>query len=377
MFVFLFKKREVNMEINKLDITIRELVENFEDNAENGVTAYGGKLDIRPPYQREFIYNNEQREKVIETVMHGYPLNTMYWAKRKDGTFEIIDGQQRTMSICQYVNNEFSYMFRTFKGLQEDEKEKILKYKLFVYICDGTDSEKLKWFETINIAGAELTKQELRNAVYAGKWITSAKSYFSKTNCAAYNIGSKYLNGEMKRQVYLETAIKWISGAKKDDEIKDYMAVHMDDPDAQELFSYFQNVISWVQVKFPKYRKEMKGVQWGYIYNKYGKDKIFDAEKLEEKVSKLMSDSDVQNKKGIYEFVFDNDEHHLGIRAFDGNTKREVYEKQKGICAICKNHFAIEEMEADHITPWNKGGRTIAENCQILCVECNRRKSDK
>ena len=365
------------MNITQLDITVRELVEGFEDNAENGVRAYNGNLDIRQPYQREFIYNDEQREKVIETVMAGYPLNTMYWAKRKDGTFEIIDGQQRTMSICQYVNNEFSYNFRSFQTLQADEKEKILNYKLFVYVCDGDDSEKLKWFETINIAGAELTKQELRNAVYSGKWVTSAKSYFSKTNCAAYNIGSKYLNGEMKRQSYLETAIKWISQAKNEDNIKNYMSEHCADSDAQPLFSYFRNVIEWVQAKFPKYRKEMKGIQWGFLYNKYGQDTTLNADELEAKVSKLMMDSDVQKKSGIYEYVLDGDEHHLGIRTFDDNTKREIYEIQKGVCKLCGKPFDIGVMEADHITPWVEGGRTVAENCQMLCRDCNRRKSSK
>lgn len=374
------------MNITQLDITIKELIAGFEDNAENGVRAYNGSLDIRPPYQREFIYNDEQREKVIETVMNGYPLNTMYWAKRKDSTYEIIDGQQRTMSICQFVNNEFSYMFRTYQSLQEDEKRKIQDYKLFVYVCDGEDSEKLKWFETINIAGAELTKQELRNAVYSGKWVTSAKSYFSKTNCAAYNIGNKYLNGEMKRQAYLETAIKWISESKNDDNIRDYMALHCGDSDAQPLFSYFRNVIEWVQAKFPKYRKEMKGVQWGLLYNKYGSNLSLNASlnaaDLEEKVSKLMMDGDIDNYKGIYEYVFDGDEHHLSIRAFDKNTARTVYERQKGHCNNnCPKGkdfiFQIEEMEADHITPWSEGGHTVIDNCQMLCRDCNRRKSSK
>ena len=184
------------MKITPVKIKIRDLTEGFDDNAENGVRAYSGKLDIRPPYQREFVYNDKQRAKVIDTVIKGFPLNTMYWAKRKDGTFEIIDGQQRTLSICQYVNNEFSVNYKTFKALQESEKNAVLDYELTVYICEGDDKEKLDWFETINIAGAELTKQEMRNAVYSGPWVTDAKRYFSKTNCAAYNIGSKYVNGD-------------------------------------------------------------------------------------------------------------------------------------------------------------------------------------
>ena len=227
------------MKITPVEIAVKDLVEKFEDNAENGVRAYSGKLDIRPPYQREFVYNENQRAKVIETVFNGYPLNTMYWAKRKDGTFEIIDGQQRTLSICQYVNNDFSFKFKTFKSPQQSEKDKVLNYKLTVYICEGDDDKKkLDWFETINIAGAELTKQELRNAVYSGTWVADAKSYFSKTNCAAYNIGSKYVSGELNRQAYLETAIKWISGAKNDGEIREYMANHVDDDNAEPLFEY-------------------------------------------------------------------------------------------------------------------------------------------
>ena len=364
------------MEINKLDITIGELVKGFTDNAEQGVRAYDGNLDIRPPYQREFVYNDKQRAKVIETVIKGYPLNTMYWAKRKDGTFEIIDGQQRTLSICQYINNYFSYDLRTYKSLRDEEKQKILDYKLFVYVCDGGDKEKLDWFETINIAGAELTAQELRNAVYSGQWVTDAKFYFSKTNCAAYNIGSKYLSGEMKRQAYLETAIKWISGAKNDDEIREYMANHIDDENAKPLFEFFQSVIEWVKLTFPKYRKEMKTVQWGFMYKKY-KDAVLDADKLESKISELMKDSDVQKKSGIYPYVLDGDERHLGIRTFDDNTKREVYEDQNGICKICGEHFEIEQMEADHITPWCQGGHTVKENCQMLCKSCNREKSGK
>lgn len=364
------------MEINKLDITIGELVKGFTDNAEQGVRAYDGNLDIRPPYQREFVYNDKQRAKVIETVIKGYPLNTMYWAKRKDGTFEIIDGQQRTLSICQYINNYFSYDLRTYKSLRDEEKQKILDYKLFVYVCDGGDKEKLDWFETINIAGAELTAQELRNAVYSGQWVTDAKFYFSKTNCAAYNIGSKYLSGEMKRQAYLETAIKWISGAKNDDEIREYMANHIDDENAKPLFDFFQSVIEWVKLTFPKYRKEMKTVQWGFLYKKY-KDAVLDADKLESKISELMKDSDVQKKSGIYPYVLDGDERHLGIRTFDDNTKREVYEDQNGICKICGEHFEIEQMEADHITPWCQGGHTVKENCQMLCKSCNREKSGK
>lgn len=360
------------MEIKLHKITVRDLTNGYADNAEQGVKAYGGKLDVRPPYQREFVYGDKQRAAVIDTLTQGFPLNVMYWATRDDGTFEIIDGQQRTISICQYVNGDFAYLFKYFHNLQEDEKEQILNYELQVYICSGTDSEKLKWFETINIAGEKLTEQELRNAVYAGSWVSDAKRYFSKNNCAACGLASKYVSGSPIRQDFLETAIRWISKGN----IEVYMGNHQHDPNAVALWNHFSSVINWVKALFPKYRKEMKGVDWGTLYEKF-KEQSLDATALEEKVTKLMMDSDVQKKSGIYAYVLDGDEHHLGIRAFDDNTKREVYERQQGICKICGKHFDIEQMEADHITPWKEGGRTIAENCQMLCRECNRRKSDK
>lgn len=360
------------MEITLHQIKVRDLVKGYVDNQENGVRAYGGRLDVRPPYQREFVYKEKQRDAVIDTLTQGFPLNVMYWAVRDDGTYEIIDGQQRTVSICQYVNGDYAYMMRYFHNLTDDEKKQILEYELQVYFCSGTDSEKLRWFKTINIAGEELTEQELRNAVYAGPWLADAKRYFSKSNCAAYNMGNKYVIGEVNRQKYLETAIKWIS----DGNIEPYMGKHQHDANAVALWNHFSSVINWVKANFYKYRREMKGVDWGRLYSKY-KDNIYDPTALELEVVKLMADSDVENKKGIYEYVFDNDERHLDIRAFDGNTKREVYERQLGVCPICRQHFEIEQMEADHIIPWSKGGRTVAENCQMLCRKCNREKGGK
>ena len=360
------------MQIELHKITVRDLTNGYADNAEKGVCAYGGKLDVRPPYQREFVYKDKQRDAVIDTLTQGFPLNVMYWATREDGTFEIIDGQQRTISICQYVNGDFAFDMRYFHNLQPDEKKKILDYELQVYICSGTDSEKLKWFKTINIAGEELTDQELRNAVYAGSWVSDAKRYFSKNGAPAAKIGSDYLSGSAIRQEYLETAISWISKGN----IEVYMGNHHHDPNAIALWNYFNSVINWVKAIFPKYRKEMKGVEWGRLYELYSSS-TWDAAELETEVARLMADSDVKKKKGIYSYVFDHDEHHLDIRAFDDNTKREVYERQKGVCKICGKVFKIEEMEADHITPWRDGGRTIADNCQMLCRECNRRKSGK
>lgn len=359
----------MNIELN--NITIKELVDSYQDNQEDGVVGFGGKLNIRPPFQREFVYNDNQRAAVIDTITRGFPLNTMYWAVTTDG-FEIIDGQQRTVSICQYVDGVFSYKERYFHNLQQDEKDTILNYKLTIYQCQGTDSEKLDWFRTINIAGEKLTDQELRNAVYAGSWTANAKRYFSKTQCAAWQLASKYMNGSPIRQDYLETAISWLNNG----DIEGYMAKHQHDPNANPLWLYFQAVIGWIEVTFPKYRKEMKGIAWGELYNIF-KDNKLDSKKLENEISELMEDEDVTNKKGIYFYVLNRKEKHLNIRVFTNNHKREAYERQKGICPVCRENFKIEEMEGDHITPWHEGGKTSPGNCQLLCKEDNRRKSGK
>ena len=358
------------MQIELKEITVSELTNGYQDNEENGVVSFAGKLDIRPPYQREFVYGDNERNAVIDTLQKDYPLNVMYWAVREDGNFEVIDGQQRTISICQYVNGDFSLNGLAFHNLTSDKQEQILNYRVMVYFCSGTDSEKLEWFKTINIAGKELTTQELRNAVYSGSWVSDAKRYFSRNNRP--RIGDDYLSGSANRQEYLETAINWIS----DGNIENYMSENQHEPNANELWLYFQNVINWVKVVFPNYRKEMKGIGWGFLYNEFKSHK-FDSTMLEQEVSRLMQDEDVGSKKGIYTYVLTHKEKHLNIRAFSLNQKREAYEKQGGICVICKNHFEIEKMEADHITPWHEGGKTIAENCQMLCQEDNRRKSGK
>ncbi len=358
------------MNIELKEIKVRELTNGYQDNNENGVVGFGGKLDIRPPYQREFVYDEKERNAVLNTLQKNFPLNVMYWAVREDGDFEVIDGQQRTISICQYVKGDFSIDGLAFHNLPKDKQEQILDYTLMVYYCSGTDSEKLDWFETINIAGKVLTKQELRNAVYSGSWVSDAKRYFSKNSRP--KIGDEYLSGSANRQEYLETAIDWISEGK----IEDYMSKNQHEPNANELWLYFQAVISWVKATFPKYRKEMKGLKWGLLYNEF-KDQKFDSKKLEEQITDLMIDDDVQNKKGIYVYVLTGKEKYLNIRAFSDKQKRETYERQKGICVVCKQHFEIQEMEADHIDPWHSGGKTTAENCQMLCKEDNRRKSGK
>ena len=360
------------MIIEEKKISVRELTEGYEDNGESGVVAYGGRLDVRPPYQREFIYSDKEKQAVINTILNGYPLNIMYWSVREDGRFEIIDGQQRTVSICQFVANDFSFNFRFFNNLQADEKEAILNYKLTVYLCEGTPTEKLAWFKIINTPIKQLTNQELLNATYAGPWVTDAKRYFSKSGCVASKISADYVSGSPIRQELFETALDWISHGNG----RVYMMNHQFDPNASALWLYFQSVITWVESTFKKRPKIMKGVDWGALYNKYHEN-VYDTAELEKEISRLVLDDDVTNKKGIYPYVLTRDEKYLNIRAFTESMKIAAYERQEGICPICGKYFLYEQMEADHITPWSQGGQTSKDNCQMLCVECNRRKSNK
>lgn len=374
-------------------ITIADLFNGFVNNEEEGVYTHiriDGELiktNIRPPYQREFVYSDDKRNKVIETLSRNLPLGVIYLAKNADGTMEVIDGQQRIMSICKYLNGDFSV-----NGIADFLNEKtfncelhkntaiykqIMSYNnLLAYIVEGDDDEKLEWFRTINISGEKLTDQELLNANYTGEWLCSAKRKFSKTNCVAFKKGNKLVNGSPIRQDYLETALSWISGGKEN--IKEYMGKHYQDENAEPLWDYFVEVIEWVEKTFT-YRKEMKGIDWGKLYREYGKVDYNVAE-LEEKVKALMADDDVNSKKGIYEYVLSNcskdKERHLSIRKFSDKDKRTAYEKQNGICPICGKHHEIEEMEGDHIVAWSKGGKTTIDNLQMLCKKCNREKSN-
>lgn len=361
------------MEIKLKEISIRDLAEGYINDDENGVVGFGGKLNIRPKYQREFVYDDKKRNAVINSVNCNFPLNVMYWVCNEDGTYEVLDGQQRTISICEYVDGSYSINSRAFHNLTNTEQNQIYDYKLLVYFCKGNDKEIQDWFKIINIAGEKLTEQELRNAIYTGQWLIDAKRHFSKTSCPAYQIGEKYMTGSTIRQEYLEKVLCWIS-EKDGKSIEDYMSKHQHDSDANELWMYYQSVIDWVNRLFSNYRKEMKGIDWGILYNHY-KEQSYNSQKLEEDISRLMMDDDVTSKKGIYTYLITGQEKYLSIRTFTDNQKREAYEKQKGICPNCKEHFEISEMEADHITPWHAGGRTITDNCQMLCRECNRRKS--
>lgn len=364
------------MKIELHQIKVREVISDYKNSAEEGVVGYGGKLDIRPKYQREFIYKPDQQIAVMNSVIGKFPLNAMYWVKNDDGTFEILDGQQRTVSICNFVVGDFNITHRGhqlyFHNLTAEEQKQILDYELMVYFCEGTHEEKLAWFKVINTAGEKLTNQELLNAIYSGTWVTDAKRHFSKSGAPAYLLAGDYMSGALNRQEYLETVLRWISN----DKIEDYMGKHQHNKNAEELWTYFQKVIEWVQATFPKYRSIMKGVEWGTLYNHF-KDKKFDAEKLEKQIERLIKDEDIDSKKGIYWYILTGEEKYLNIRAFNEKMRLEAYEKQKGKCAKCKKYFEIDQMEADHIKPWHEGGKTVSKNCQMLCKQDNRTKSGK
>lgn len=366
------------MKIEHIFLSIKEIANGYSDNQEDGVVAFGGRLNVRPPYQREFVYKDAQRNAVIETIKKGFPLNVIYWAKNENGTFEVLDGQQRTISFCQYVNGVFSLNDRYFHNLTSEEKEQILNYQIDVYICEGSDRERLDWFETINISGEKLTRQELLNINYTGEWLSDAKRRFSKTSCVAYKIASRYVKGVPIRQEYLETALNWISKGN----IADYMAKHQHDANANELWFYFRGVIDWVDALFGEkyYRKEMLGLNWGELYEKYHENQ-YDADELEKDVKALMEDDEVTDKKGIYEYVLSGKDEsiakRLSKRSFSNTDKRIVYEKQNGVCPHCGKEYKFNEMVGDHIIPWWRGGKTTIENLQMLCVKCNSGKGGK
>lgn len=378
-------KGGISMKIVMNEIPVREIYNGYFESDEEGVVAYNGKLDVRPAFQREFVYKDKQRDEVINTVRKNFPLNVMYWSKSVDDKYEVLDGQQRTIAICRYINGDYSINYQFFHNLTKNEQEQILDYKLMIYICEGTDSEKLDWFEIINIAGEKLYAQELRNAIYTGPWLTDAKRHFSKNGCPAYHMASKYLSGNAIRQDYLQTALSWIA-ARDGIAIEEYMAQHQHDSNCNELWLYFSSVINWVEALFPKknYRAIMKGQPWGLLYNKYHNNN-YDIDWLEHTVKDLLLDDEIDNYRGIYQYIFtidiDNnkngDEQLLRLRTYSDKLKHAQYEKQQGICKICGKHFEYDEMEGDHIVPWHDGGKTEASNLQMLCKHCNRTKSGK
>lgn len=373
------------MNIKPLEVTVREITQGYVNNDEQGVRGYNGQLDIRPPYQREFIYNEKEQAAVINTVLKGYPLNVMYWVKRSDDAdcpYEVMDGQQRTLSLCEYVAGKFAYFFKNFFNQPEDIQKKILDYKLTVYVCEGEASEKLEWFRTINIAGKALNEQEINNAIYAGPFVSDAKRHFSKSNCGAYRLGKELVNGTPIRQDYLKKALEWMADHETRNGHRQtavgYMAEHQHDPNANNLWSYFQAVLNWAITNFDmrRFKKIMKGLDWAYLYDNYGSATL-DTVALAQRISVLMRDGDIDRQSGIIPYVLTGDEHYLDLRAFPEDIKLAVWERQGHKCAKCGKEFDMEFMEGDHITPWCEGGRTVIENCQMLCQECNRRKGSK
>ena len=371
------------MTIKQIEVTVGEIVDGYVNNDELGVRGYGGRLDIRPPYQREFIYNEKEQQAVITTVLNGYPLNVMYWVRRSDDAecpYEVMDGQQRTLSLCQYVAGKFSYDFKNFFNQPEDIKKKILDYRLTVYVCEGEPSEKLEWFKTINIAGKPLNEQEINNAVYAGPFVSDAKRHFSKSTCGAYRLGKDLVTGMPIRQDFLKKALEWMAAHEtrqgRRQSIVGYMAEHQHDPNANNLWTYYQNVLNWAITNFDpsKFKKIMKGLDWAMLYDRYN-DSTLDTAAMARRISALMRDDEIQRKQGIIPYVLTGDEHWLDLRAFPEDMKLAVWEEQGHVCPLCKREFDFEFMEGDHITPWRDGGRTVKENCQMLCRECNRRKA--
>lgn len=373
------------MTIKQIDVTVGEITKGYINNEEQGVRGYGGLLDIRPPYQREFIYNENEQRAVIETVLQNYPLNIMYWVKRSEDAecpYEVMDGQQRTLSLCEYVADTFAVDFKNFSNQPADVRKKILDYKLTIYVCEGEESEKLEWFKTINIAGKPLNEQEIRNAVYAGPFVSDAKKHFSKSNCGAYRLGKDLVNGSPIRQDFLKKALEWMANHEnrqgKYQSAVGYMAMHQHDPNAIPLWTYFQNILNWAISTFnmKKFKKIMKGLDWDKFYDLYHESSL-EVEKMEKQIVDLMGDDEIQRPQGIIPYVLTGDERCLDLRSFPEKIKLAVWEKQNHKCAICGKEFDIEFMEGDHITPWREGGRTDIENCQMLCRECNRRKGSK
>ena len=373
------------MTIDLKEVTIGEITKGYINNEELGVRGYNGLLDIRPPYQREFIYDENEQIAVINTVLHNYPLNVMYWVKRNNDAecpYEVMDGQQRTLSICQYVADVFAVDFKIFSNQPADIRKKILDYKLMVYVCEGEESEKLEWFKTINIAGKPLNEQEIRNAVYAGPFVSDAKKHFSKPKCAAYRLGKDLVNGSPIRQDFFKKALEWMADNEtrngKPQSAVGYMSVHQHDLNAMPIWTYFQTVLRWAMDTFNmrKFKKIMKGLDWAKFYDKYH-EKVLDIKAMEKQISELMGDDEIQKPQGIIPYVLTGDEHYLDLRTFSDKIKLAVWEKQNHKCAICGKEFDYVFMEGDHITPWRDGGRTTIENCQMLCKECNRRKGSK
>lgn len=369
----------------------------FDRNEGKGLFGLDGQLIIQPEYQRNYIYGDGKRDvAVVESLLKGYPLGLIYFVKNADGMYEVLDGQQRITSFARFVNQSWQFAVELngkmhyFDSLDDDKKRLITEAPLTIYVCEGEPSEIQAWFETINIAGVPLVKQELRNAAYHGPFVTKAREVFSNTGNANMNRWQTYVSGDPKRQAILETALDWVSGG----EIDEYMAAHRNDADIDELKNHFDTVIDWVDSVFEYTGSEMCGREWGRLYREYHKN-AYSKDTVAKRVNALLDDSQVGDKKGIFEYVLgdEKDSRLLNVRVFDKKTIKAVYRKQtadaeaQGVsnCPLCaighdanaKRIYKESEMDADHVTAWSKGGATDEANCQMLCKTHNRAKGNR
>ena len=378
--------------------TVREIVEDFTYNELEGKGVYGlaGKLTIQPEYQRNYIYADGKRDvAVIDSLLRGYPLGLIYFNQGPDGQLEVLDGQQRITSFGRFVIGKFAVMDekgmpRYFDSLPSDQQDLIMDSEILVYVCSGTESEIKSWFKTINIAGVPLNDQELLNAVYSGPFVTAGKAEFSNSQNANVQMWSAYVAGAVNRQDYWACALDWVSQGN----VEHYMAQHRNDKGISGVKTYFETVISWVSTVFTDVEKEMRGLPWGKLYEEYH-SKPYDSKKVAKRVQELYADECVTNRRGIFEYILggETEKRLLEIRLFDDRTKRVAYEKQtkeaekKGVsncpaCAMGQNAnqqkiWKLNEMDADHVTPWSKGGATSAANCQMLCRPHNQAKGNR
>lgn len=382
----------------RTDITVEDICKGFHYNELEGKGLYGlsGKLTIQPEYQRNYIYSDGKKDvAVIDSVLKGYPIGLIYFNKVGDDKFEVLDGQQRITSLGRFVEGVLSIIDESgipqdINSIAADKREKILKTRLLIYICEGTESEIKEWFRTINIAGVPLKPQELLNAVFSGPFVTKAKEEFSNSQNAHIQMWSHFINGTANRQDFLERALDWVSKGS----ISDYMKQHRRDDNITELKTYFNAVLGWVNSVFPTPYDKMKGLEWGRLYETYHKQP-YDPQKVDERVAELLDDPQVENNSGVFEYVLggEQDTKLLNVRVFDEKIKRQVYRLQtddaelKGIsnCPYCAiGHEAtktriwkLSEMDADHVSAWSKGGATTIENCQMLCKTHNRAKGNR
>lgn len=382
----------------RTDITVEDICQGFVYNEYEGKGLFGlsGKLTIQPEYQRNYIYADGKRDvAVIDSLLKGYPLGLIYFTKVADDKFEVLDGQQRITSFGRFVTGKFPIIGADgvphyFRGLAEDLQEKIMKSKLTIYECTGTESEIKEWFRTINIVGVPLNEQELSNAIHSGPFVTKAKEEFSNSQNANIQKWSAYISGDVKRQDFLRTALSWVSKGK----IDEYMSQHRYDDNIRELKSYFTSVIDWVSSVFSDVESEMRGLPWGEYYEKYHTNS-YNPQDVHEKVQQLYEDFYVKNRKGVYEYILGGcqDTKLLDIRIFDDVTKKTVYKKQTvdamqkncSNCPLCalgtdnnaKRIYKQNEMDADHVTAWSNGGATDISNCTMLCKTHNRAKGNK